>query len=406
MPNLEKPIFSPMKQQSVFFPNLDGLRFFSFFVVFLSHSFVSSEPDIVQSAWYQVVKGSVASYSAMGVSFFFVLSGFLISYLLLLEKENNGGINVPYFYLRRVLRIWPVYYVIVIFGFFIFPFIKGYMGQSAHETASLRLCATFLNNFNNIKNGVPDASCLAVLWSVAIEEQFYLVWPLLLFKTPKKYYLAVMSGVVGISTLFRMLSYKTTNIDEHTLGVITDMAMGGIGAYLMIYNQRPKRAVENLPRAFLAVLYAIVVALMCVKDLLYYNTAVWILNRLLMSTVFITIILEQNFCRQSLFKVSSLGLVSRLGKYTYGLYCYHMIAILAVSTLLGKFALNHHSWQIWLLELPLSLLLSVGISYISYHYFERFFLALKDRFVIVRSNKVVKAKPAPVSVEMLEIAEA
>lgn len=169
----------------IFFPNLDGLRFFSFFLVFLSHVFFVDYEDISNLPWYRAMKFVFFSQGHLGVSFFFVLSGFLISYLLMVEKNHTGKIHVWSFYIRRALRIWPLYYFCVFFGFVIFPLLKIKFGQIPNETANPILCSLFLNNFNTIINGPPDASVLSVLWSVAIEEQFYLVWPVLFYFTPK-----------------------------------------------------------------------------------------------------------------------------------------------------------------------------------------------------------------------------
>ena len=226
-----------LKKQKIFFPNLDGLRFFSFFLVFLAHSFNTDNSAIKEMSWYKLIKIRIFSDGDIGVSFFFVLSGFLISYLLLKEKEFTNKIDVKSFYMRRILRIWPLYYFVVIFGFLVFPLLKTYFGQVPNETANPILCSTFLNNFDRIYNGTPDASLIAILWSVAIEEQFYLVWPILFFITRIKYYKYIFIVVLILSTLFRVFYLHTIPIDIHTMGVITDMAIGGLGAYLIINNQ-------------------------------------------------------------------------------------------------------------------------------------------------------------------------
>jgi len=374
-----------MQKRSLFFPNLDGLRFFSFLLVFLSHSFFTTNTQIKESNWYKAIKINMFSDAEVGVSFFFVLSGFLISYLLLKEKEETENINVPYFYIRRVLRIWPLYYLTALFGFFIFPLLKNYFGQTSHETADPLLCFTFLNNFNFLQNGLPDSSSLAILWSVAIEEQFYLVWPLLLFKTPKKYYLYVMLFVLLISTAFRIIYVGKTGINDHTLGVITDMAVGGIGAYLVIYNARFFKTIEDLPKSGLFIVYVLCLSFICFQQQLFYSTKVMlVLQRIIMSSVFIIVILEQNFCKNSIFKTGNFKLISKLGKYTYGLYCFHVIGILVSITVLNKLSLNNYGWQMWLLELPFSLTITIVLSYLSYHYFESPFLKLKDRFAVIK----------------------
>lgn len=369
-----------LKKQKIFFPNLDGLRFFSFFLVFLAHSFNTDNSAIKEMSWYKLIKIRIFSDGDIGVSFFFVLSGFLISYLLLKEKEFTNKIDVKSFYMRRILRIWPLYYFVVIFGFLVFPLLKTYFGQVPNETANPILCSTFLNNFDRIYNGTPDASLIAILWSVAIEEQFYLVWPILFFITRIKYYKYIFIVVLILSTLFRVFYLHTIPIDIHTMGVITDMAIGGLGAYLIINNQWFINKIINLPKATIALLYILTLAYIIFKQEIFATSTMLILKRIIMASTFILIILEQNFSKKSLFKVGDWKIISRLGKYTYGLYCLHGIGILISVTLLSKLSLNHSSWQIWFLQLPISFILSLIISYISYRYFESWFLKLKVKF--------------------------
>ena len=372
-------------KQKIFFPNLDGLRFFSFLLVFLAHSFSADDPAIKETLWYKIIKVRMFSDGDIGVSFFFVLSGFLITYLLMKEKEITGKIHVASFYVRRALRIWPLYYLVLIIGFFIFPIIKHKLGQTGVEAADPLLCFTFLNNFDRMVH-IPDASLMAVLWSVAIEEQFYLVWPVLFFFTPKKYYAWLIGFVILISNIFRFIYVNKIMIDIHTLGVITDMGIGGLLAYLSLYNTSFLQLIRKMPKWFIALLYILVFVFIIFKQELFYTDFMKVIKRIIMGITFALIIAEQNFSHNSLFKIGNWKIISRLGKYTYGLYCLHYIAILICITILRKLSLNHYSWQIWLLEIPFSMILSICISWMSYHFFENRFLKLKRKFAYITQN--------------------
>lgn len=322
----------------------------------------------------------------VGVSFFFVLSGFLITYLLIKEKEFTGKIHLREFYIRRILRIWPLYYFTVLFGFLIFPLIKSLMGGTPNEIANPYLCSLFLNNFDRIYNGQPDSSLLSRLWSVAIEEQFYLVWPILFMLFSSRRYLLIFISVILFSLLSRVYYLDNPLFEFHTFVVISDMAIGGLGAYLIINNNRFLELITNLSRKWIIFVYALAFAFIIFKQEIFSHQIMLVLKRVIMGVTFIFIILEQNFSNNSLFKMGEWKLISQWGKYTYGLYCLHGIGILISVTLLAKLSLNQYGWQLWLLELPFSFVLSIMIAKISFKYFESRFLSLKEKFSFLSAN--------------------
>jgi peptidoglycan/LPS O-acetylase OafA/YrhL len=375
-----------VKKEKIFFPNLDGLRFFSFLLVFFAHIFGTDNESIKNEAWYKVFKGRLFNDGDLGVSFFFVLSGFLITYLLLKEKEITKKIHIKSFYIRRALRIWPLYYFSVFFGFVIFPVLKSYFGQVPNENANPFLCSFFLNNFDKVINGHPDSAVLSVLWSVAIEEQFYLVWPLLFLVVPSKYYHYIFIVTISVSIFYRV-THINGPINLHSLGVISDMALGGLGAYLSLQSRRFLATIEN-SKPFLNLLpYLAVLLLIIFRNQIFQTPFLIITQRLITGFFFIWIILEQNFSKSSYFKISQFKTISKLGKYTYGLYCLHSIGILITTIILAKLGLDNSSWQLWFLQLPISMIISIILSYLSFTYFESKFLKMKTRFAyIVKSE--------------------
>lgn len=370
----------------VYFPNLDGLRFLSFLLVFLSHSLSADYSHIRDAEWYKYVKLEIFHDGDLGVSFFFVLSGFLITYLLLKEREVTGKINISFFYIRRALRIWPLYFFCVFFGFQLFPILKTMFGQIPDETADPFLSSLFLNNFDIIINGPPDSSVLSILWSIAIEEQFYLIWPILFIVIPSRYFIYIFLGTILISTGFRSFAPQD-QIEIHTLGVIADMAIGGLGAYLSLNRKNAMLTFfENTPRLLHLSPYIIAVLFVLLKNEIFSFNLIIIFKRIIIATIFLWIILDQNFNPRSYFKISSFKYLSRFGKYTYGLYCFHSIGILISVTILRRLQLNTESYQLIFYELPLSMLISIVISVTSYHLFEIRFLKLKDRFAYIRKE--------------------
>lgn len=359
------------------FENLDGLRFLCFFSVFIAHSFHSDYDKIYNSKFYFFLKDDVFGNGNLGVNFFFVLSGFLITYLLIKEKEIFGQIHLKHFWLRRILRIWPLFYFAVLFGFFVFPLLKTAFGQVPHETANIQYYLLFLNNFDFINNGIPDASILGVLWSVAIEEQFYLVWPLVLYFLPIKRYWIVFSTVIIGSLLFRILNPSPLLHEYHSLSCMGDLAIGAFGAWLLLRNDHVKLTIENLSKWTIVLIYLAFLGFFLFRDELIQSIpSVKFIERTCFALVVLLIILEQNYAKNSFFKMSSFKLISKLGKLSYGMYCLHFIGILVAMTVTKKLGLYNHLW----LVIILSLAVTIAISYLSYRFFERPFLKIKEKF--------------------------
>lgn len=369
--------------QRVFFPNLDGLRFLAFFSVFLFHSFYTPDSRIAASALYQIPHRLTRS-GDLGVNFFFVLSGFLITYLLLSEKQLTGRIAIGAFYMRRILRIWPLYFVMVFIGFVVFPWVKAHLGQAPlHETAQPWYFFTFLVNFNNLYHGCQTPT-LTLLWSVSVEEQFYLVWPLLVAAVPVRRLGWLFGGVLGMSIAFRLLHvHDTAVLNQHTLSLIGDMALGGLAAWLSFRDDRLVNHVRSWSRSTIALGYVLGLALIVSRDSLYQVPGYVVFDRLLLACFFAFVLLEQNYARHSIIKMSQLKFLSYWGTYTYGLYCLHFLALLAAFQLLHRLGLNRTPIGVVLGDNVVGLLLAMAISWLSFTLYEKPFLKLKIRFAFI-----------------------
>ncbi len=378
-------------KEKLFFPNLDALRFFSFLGVFLYHSYkiVFNYLENTHPRFYETMQ-FLFQNGNLGVNFFFVLSGFLITYLLLKEKKKNGDIHLRNFYMRRILRIWPLFYLCVFTGFVIFPIFKSLAGATPSESANLVYYLLFINNFDFINNWpqVPDALILVVLWSVAVEEQFYLVWPVIVKKIRQAVLPAAFILVVLSSLIFRYFHSSDTDEDYgiryfHTLSVIGDMAIGGLLAYYTSFDNKFLAWIKNLGKPMIVLIYSVAIVLSLAKSYLFSNEILVIFERLVIALVYGLIILEQAFTAQPLFAMAKLKRISKLGIYTYGLYCIHFMILSVVLALAGKLKLNIFSTTVSIAIVITSLGACVVISWLLYRYFEKPFLKLKDRFAFI-----------------------
>lgn len=375
----------------VFFPNLDGLRFISFFVVFLYHCYLSYFSYLVESSpgLFNAIK-LVSQHGNLGVNFFFVLSGFLITFLLIREKEIKGRIHVGNFYIRRILRIWPLYYLCLVIGFVLFPMVKQAMGEPYIESANPLYYVFFAANFDYMHTWpvMPNALMISVLWSVAVEEQFYLTWPLILALVPLRGFKFVFPAIMLFSLVFR--SFYTAPDESihavryfHTFSVIGDMALGGLFAYLSSYENKFRQFIVSMKRPWIGLIYIGAIGVAMFKHLIFPCGWPIIFERLVIGFFFGMIILEQNFSEHSFFKMSRFSLISKLGVYTYGLYCLHLLGMYIVAKIISVIRVDQTAPLVAFASVLASLVFSILISLASYHFFEKWFLRLKDRFAVI-----------------------
>jgi peptidoglycan/LPS O-acetylase OafA/YrhL len=382
-------------QQKVFFPNLDGLRFICFLMVFLFHTYKTIFQNLrdTNHIAYSVTR-FLFSNGELGVNFFFVLSGFLITFLLIKEKEVSGAIHLRNFYIRRILRIWPMFYLCIFIGFVVVPALKTISGQPSSEIARPLYYLLFANNFDYIHSwpAFPDALILIVLWSVAVEEQFYLTWPVFLKFLPKNFYPILFSSVLLFTLIFRSFHLSPTDhnyavLHFHTFSVIGDMAIGGLMAYFCSYKSGFLNFITNLKKGVIILIYIIAACLILFRDSLFELPVTAVFERVFISVAFGLIILEQNYSKNSFFKFSNLKSISKLGLYTYGLYCLHFFVISIVNGAFSKFGLETSNVVSAITAALISL---VGVTFIcrlSYQYFEKPFLKLKDRFAFITKGE-------------------
>ncbi|MEP7211777.1 MAG: acyltransferase [Acidobacteriota bacterium] len=243
-----------------------------------------------------------------------------------------------------------------------------------------------MGNINIIQNGaLPDAGSLGVLWSVAVEEQFYLAVPFILIILPTKLYPWVFCGVIVFSILFRMLYLNNDlMLEMHTFAFVGNLATGGLIAYFSISSQRFVSFFEELGLRFIVILYLSIIAIFFFRTEIFSNWLLNILSSSIIASLFAIVILEQTYSKNSIFKMRNNRVFSYLGKYTYGLYCLHLIAAIFVLQITAYLHINTQLWQVIFLESPLMLLISILMAYITYRFYEKPFLRLKDRFSFQR----------------------
>jgi len=383
----------------LYFPALDGLRTVAFAMVFLAHAFREPVAQIL-GARLVPLQTLFFNVADQGVALFFVLSGFLITHLLLEEEERKGRVNIPAFYTRRVLRIWPLYYVSLLVGFGVWPYLGRALGV---ETPAGRpwMYLAFLSNLEVInlsRAGADGAIYTGVTWSVAVEEQFYLVWPLLVAATRRRGRVAMLLSIIVASFLFRVaFRNQGSALYMHSFSCANDLAIGGLMAWLLRNRQRMQERVEGLPLWIVSGIYGFLLCGLAFKDFVYLDQHLegftgTLVGRLLQvglvvgrrtafSLAFGFVILHQLHGAPSFLKLERFQRLCRMGVLTYGLYLLHPHAIVLLAGLLPG-----AGPALGLIRGLIALPLSVTLAALSYRYLEMPFLRLKERFAVVESG--------------------
>lgn len=372
----------------IYFPGLNGLRFFSSLAVFVTHVELMKAKLGYSNFWHNTL---IHYLGVIGVSFFFVLSGFLITFLMLTEKKHFKLFSLKKFYLRRVLRIWPLYFLLLIIGFFILPYYTYVPYFSDHFkiefSANLILYILIIPNLAlSMFVAVP---LIGQSWSIGVEEQFYFFWPIL-FRLFKGFNYKLLVNFLVFWVLLKLIvlitilnyDYPWLLILKNNLAMLKfeNMVIGAIGALLLFEN---KTNILNFihNKIILGIsLIGIFISLYVFPDFLFDGI------HLVHSVFFLVIILNVSSNQKSFVKLEN-KFYNNLGRISYGIYMYHLIIIyfgIKIFDYFNIFLQNNIFFNILLYVF--SLLITISLSYISYNLFEKQFLKIKDRFSMIESS--------------------
>jgi peptidoglycan/LPS O-acetylase OafA/YrhL len=327
----------------------------------------------------------VASSMEAGLQVFFVLSAFLITDLLLRERERFGTIHIQAFFLRRALRIWPLYFAFITAAYLFYRVTSPGM-----LTTRGVLCLFLLTGNMYVYTHGFWLGAVGPLWSISIEEQFYLLWPVLGKLWGRRGYV-VLSAVILAVSLVAFHHMAVVHAERYMVWTnsFIEFPFFALGALLALALQaRPTvppaagRAVLFLAGlfCFLYAIYRFHVRVNAPPGIKTLSGEFGIVG--LGCALFLLSAYRMNVPRR-------LNFWLYLGRISYGLYVFHVMAIELVMHTANR--ANVHrvglSWRvIHILEALLSLLVTIGLAAASYYFFERRFLKLKSRFEFVKTR--------------------
>lgn len=366
-------------------PELDGLRFYAFLGVFICHTlpletaFYRNLHLPIPWFWTAVVRSGAA-----GVDLFFVLSAFLITSLLLKERQETGEVSLRLFYIRRILRIWPLYFLVVGLGVLIaavpdrghfwyydprlpWEYVAGYLLFSA--------------NWIYIFLGLTHSIC-APLWTVSIEEQFYIVWPALarVLKRRGLFIAGVVVLIVAtVSQVERVLAKSSAGYVYYGSAPRCTSLVLGIFMALLV-DRLPRITAGTRFLLIFAGLAGWIVASTNDSDFNGPASLRMVLDRAIISLAAGAILYG---CLYSRSKLVTGNWVVQLGKISYGLYMLHSLGLL-----LALSVFHPVRGRQLLATKAISFVVTLVLAFASYRWIESPFLRLKNRFAPVLSRPI------------------
>src|SRR5713101_6650213 len=370
-----------------YYPELDAIRFFLFCAVWSFHALPREEsvyamyhvPAVLADLITGIIKAGMCS-----LDLFFVLSAFLITELLLRERELRGSADLKAFYIRRLLRIWPLYFFVLALACLFSVFDRSQFLGWGYGVAYL----LFMGNWIDIFRGFPRARIIAPMWSVSFEEQFYLLWPLVLVRASKRTICRIAIGLLAVANFVRLILLLKHQGGQpiwwNTFARLDTIAFGILLA--MILHRRTLRL--GLP-ARLALLLGgfaawVVVGNYCGLLDPFPTIVRGMIGYPLMSLGCVAIFLSVLGAPQDGARFLKNSRLVYLGKISYGLYAYHILGLQLSDHFFNRFHPSHGQWTLTLLG---ALLITFILAGASFKWLESPFLRLKrERFTYIPSG--------------------
>jgi peptidoglycan/LPS O-acetylase OafA/YrhL len=375
-------------------PGLNGLRGLAALGVTLHHFEQIRSVYGLPSLWHV---GLVLRLGGICVTLFFVLSGFLITFLLLRERETRNDISVRSFYMRRILRVWPLYFFVTALGFFVLPFIPAYAlplpdFAPVVDADYWRKFALYMVFMPHVALWFyPAVNYAGVLWSVGVEEWFYIGWPWLVLWARARLWIFLIA-IAAIFLAGRYIFTQGVGLDFFAEVRFDCMAIGALGAVIATYRSESVEAVLRKLFSTTGQILALAAIVISVALILLMGFVPSV-GQTLFSFYFLWLIMNLALNPSPLFNLEFRAF-EYLGKISYGMYCLNWISLVSALLILKSLGFDLSSWTAHGLHLLFALALTMAISTLSYRLIERPFLVWKTRSFSSTEPRVLRVATA------------
>lgn len=347
-----------------YYPSLNGLRGVAIIIVVMSHLALSLNKLYV-----------TCFVGGLGVNIFFVLSGFLISSLCLKEQKATGGLSLKSFYIRRVLRIFPVAYLYLAVLFVLD--IIFHLQIPVFQYLGAMLYMLDLDYFKR-NHFTPE---VAHYWSLSVEEQFYIIFPFILKKSRSVFYYAVLFIVVvlpllcGLQELFKELNERVFFLFTHILIKFQSIAVGCLLAILAFNKQLDYKWMFR---------YKVVINILAIFFIFYlrydayYSFKSVCVNLIIAVLTGYIVVSNMVPSRDLIYRILNSSALSTIGILSYSIYIWQQLFTFG-SVKLPKY----------MVTFPGNVIFIIVISSLSYFFYEKYFLTLKSKFSKLKNRQPI-----------------
>ena len=365
---------SSIKKKQIYLPGLNGIRAIAALAVIISHTNGNFGNFGLTTLPYLELAG-------FGVTIFFTLSGFLITFLLFKEIESTRSVNIKKFYVRRILRIWPLYY----FYLFVILAVVGYIAIGKTFFLYLIIIPNVANGYifyNAMPWAIPSGTAMFLIghyWSLGVEEQFYSFWPWIIKR---------MKNILALLILFPILFLILKIIAKYLQWPLPIqfilhysrfgcLAIGALGAYVFWKNYS---ILKYLKSPIIQLLPWVILIIISLNKFHIFS----IVDHEIVSVFIVVLIINQISGYWKLINLEN-KIFDYLGKISFGLYVYNPLIIFILYRLISKYFSLEDSIISYTGIYVIVIIANIFIAHLSYFTLEKFFLNMKSKFITVKS---------------------